>query len=149
MSWAKPTFADLIDFEFKRRDNAEVRSRASNCPEEIAIFLVAGTHNRTISQDDLDRPEMIDGESMLANQPADASGGSETANADSAVIAGAQCPSIWFERSGGHPSSARGSDAHAASRTVEHLNAIHVGETDDNTAIVGGTPADAVAGAAN
>ncbi len=88
---------------------------------------------------------MIDGQAVLAGQPADAAGGGQPADPDPAVVPGAERPTVRRERRGDvHPARTR-LDPHAAGLLVGDLDRIHPGQIDDDAAVVGRPATDPVA----
>jgi hypothetical protein len=52
-----------------RRD-AEVAAAAAQGPEQVLVVLGAGHHDLAVGGDDLDGQQVVDGEAVLAHQPA-------------------------------------------------------------------------------
>ena len=91
---AEADVADLVHLELERRHDAEVRPGAADAPEQVGVLVLAGAHQRPVGEDDVDRAEMVDGEPVLADQPADAAGGGQPADPHPAVVTGAERPAV-------------------------------------------------------
>ena len=106
-------------------------------------------HDRAVGEHELGRAQVVDGQAVLAGEQADAAGGRESADADAAVVAGAERPAVLAERRGDlHPAGA-GADAHEPALRVEHLDLVEAAEVDHDAAVVRAAAADAVPAAAD
>ena len=114
-----------------------------------AFSAVVGAHDRAVGEHDLGRAQVVDGQPVLAGEPADAARGGEPADADAAVVAGAQRPAVRRERGGHVASSGRRARSAPAGSLVEHLDRVQPRQVDDDAAVVGGPAADAVPAAAH
>lgn len=68
---------DLDGFELEAGDDAEVRTRAADGPEQIGVMIFVGTHEAAVGEHDLGGAQPIDGEPVRSGEEADAAGGGE------------------------------------------------------------------------
>jgi hypothetical protein len=62
-------------------DDPEVPAATAQAPEEIGILGLAGGDQLAFGGDEVDREELVDGQSVLAVQPADAAAEREAGDA--------------------------------------------------------------------
>src|SRR5215831_5311417 len=67
--------------ELERRDRAEITAAATQRPEKIGIFPLAGMARLPIRSDDVDRNKVIRGVAALARSPSESSAHRKTSNA--------------------------------------------------------------------
>src|SRR5690606_1311174 len=101
-----------------------------------------------VGEHDLDGADVVDGQPVRAAEETDASGGGETADTDAPVVAGADRPPVGVQGSGHLAPPGTGTEADEPPLLVEHLDAVHPGQVDDDSTVVGGAAADAVPAAA-
>src|SRR6185503_7307371 len=58
--------------ELERRHDPEVPARSSDTPEQVRLLGLAGPDQATVRRDELDGPQVVDRQSELPLQPADA-----------------------------------------------------------------------------
>src|SRR5262249_21533423 len=58
--------------ELERGDHAEVAAAASQCPEQVGVFVLGRLQPLAVGRDDVDGEEIVDREAVLSHQPADA-----------------------------------------------------------------------------
>ena len=110
--------------------------------------LLAGSDLVAIGGDDLDRLEGIDGQAVLARQPADPATERQAGDADRTGVAERRCEPVCGHRIGvfaGRQAWLR--PRHAAIRI--DVEALHRAEVEDDPAIVGAVAGEAVPAAAN
>ena len=64
--------ADRVEAVFERGHDPEVAAAAAEGPEQVGVLVVAGGQDISVGGDDLDGQEVVDGEAVLAHEPADA-----------------------------------------------------------------------------
>jgi len=67
-----------VGLEFERRDHSEVPAPAAESPEEILVLMGAGGEDFAVGGDYLAGQQIVDGHSVLAKQPTDATAQRET-----------------------------------------------------------------------
>ena len=78
---------DRIEAELEAGHDAEVAAAAADGPEQVGVLLLARGDEPALGGDDLDRDERIDGQAVLAHQPADAATERQAGQADAAGVA--------------------------------------------------------------
>ena len=63
---------DGMQVEFESGRDPEVPASTANAPEQIGVFLCAGSDLAAISRHELDRTQVVDGQAELPLQPANA-----------------------------------------------------------------------------
>jgi hypothetical protein len=61
----------VVQAELEVHHDAEVAAAAPNSPEELGVLVGAGGEELAVGRDDVDREELVDGEPVLAHDPAD------------------------------------------------------------------------------
>ena len=61
-----------MEAELKRGDHAEVAAAASQRPEQVGVLILGRAQQLAVGRHDVDRKQIVDGEAVLAHQPADA-----------------------------------------------------------------------------
>src|SRR5215470_15892640 len=59
-----------VQVVFKTRGDPEVSAAASDGPKQVGLLLVAGPQDLAVGGDELDRPQIIERQAVLAHQPA-------------------------------------------------------------------------------
>ena len=77
---------DRVELELEARDDTEVAAAAADRPEEVRVLVGAGGQEPTIGGHDLDGLERVDGQAVLAHEPADAAAEREAGDADGAGV---------------------------------------------------------------
>jgi hypothetical protein len=67
-----------VEAELERRDHAEVAAAAAQRPEKIGMLVLGGAHEFAVRRHDVGAEEVVDGEAVLAHQPADATAKGES-----------------------------------------------------------------------
>jgi hypothetical protein len=70
-----------LRLELKRRDHAEVAAAAADRPEQIGVLLRARLAHLAVGRDDLDRAQVVGGETMAPADPAEAAAEREPGDA--------------------------------------------------------------------
>src|SRR3954465_3502113 len=65
------SWADRIKPIFQRSCHAEVSAAATNCPEKVGVFLLAGPHHFSIRGREFGRKQIIESQPVLAHDPAE------------------------------------------------------------------------------
>ena len=73
---------DGVELELEARDDTEVATAAADRPEQVLMLVGTGGQQPAIGGHDLDGLERIDGQAVLANEPADAATEREPGDAD-------------------------------------------------------------------
>ncbi len=73
--------ADRVQREPERADDAEVPASASQGPEQVGVIAGRRPHDLAVGGDHLGLDEVVDGEPVLAHEPADAAAQAEAADA--------------------------------------------------------------------
>ena len=84
---AAEDLADRVELELEAGDDAEVAAAAAHRPEQVRVRVLAGGDLAAVGRDDLDRHERIDGQAVLAHQPADPATERQAGDADRARVA--------------------------------------------------------------
>src|SRR5690606_16379107 len=128
-------------------DHAEVAAAALERPEQVWVLVLGRAQPLAAGGHDVRGEEVVDGEAVLAHQPADAAAGREAGDAGVAHDAAGRRQAVRLrlvvdvapERAALHPRRARGGiDVHAAHRR----------EVDDDAAVADGGARHVVASAA-
>jgi hypothetical protein len=61
-----------VEAEVERRDHAEVAAAASQRPEQVGVLVLGRPQQLATGRHDVGGEEIVDGEAVLAHQPADA-----------------------------------------------------------------------------
>ena len=145
---AAEDLADRVEPELEAGDDAEVAAATADRPEQVRVRVLARGDLPPIGGDDLDRDEGVDGQAVLAHQPADPATERQPADADRAGVA---------ER-GGKAVSGRGPrvlpGGQAGLRPGEtplrvDVEALHRSEVEDDPALARPVAGQAVAAAAD
>jgi hypothetical protein len=73
--------ADGVELILERGDDAEVAAAAAQAPEEVLVLRGAGRQEPAVGSDHIRRDEIIDGQPVLAGQPAEAAAEGEAGDA--------------------------------------------------------------------
>ncbi len=76
-----------IEAELEARHDAEVAAAAADGPEQVGVLLLARGDDAAVGRDDLDGDQRIDGQAVLADEPADAATERQAGHADAAGVA--------------------------------------------------------------
>ena len=63
---------DGVELELELGDDAEVPPGPADAPEQVAVLLGAGLDQLPVGGDQVHRQQLVDGQAVLAHQPADA-----------------------------------------------------------------------------
>lgn len=74
--------------ELEVRDDSEVAASAAQSPEQVGVLVGCGPHERAVSGDDLERLDVVTGQTVLAGEPAVAAAEGEAADAGVRDVAG-------------------------------------------------------------
>ncbi len=72
---------ERLELEFERGRDSEVRAGAPEAPEELGLLGFARPDHSTVCRDELDRPKVVDRQTELALEPADAAAERQPRNA--------------------------------------------------------------------
>ena len=140
--------ADRVDLERERGHHPEVATPAAMRPQQLGVLVLGRQHPLAVGGDELDPDEVVAGEAVLAHQPADAAAERETADAG-----GGDEPA-----GGGQPVGLglvidvppQGPTARVCPAGLRlDPYPLHLREVDDEAAVTGREPGDAVPAAAN
>ena len=67
--------------ELERGDHAEVAAAATQRPEQVGVLVLGRAQPLAVGRHDIDREEVVDRETVLAHQPADATAEREPGDA--------------------------------------------------------------------
>ena len=84
---AAEDLADRVELELEPRDDTEVAAAAADRPEQVGMRVRAGGDLPAVGRDDLDRLEGVDGQAVLADQPADPAAEGQPGDADRPGVA--------------------------------------------------------------
>ena len=79
--------ADRVEPELEAGHDAEVAATAAHGPEQVGVLGLARRDDAAVGGDDLDRHEGVDGQAVLAGEPADAATQGQAGDADAARVA--------------------------------------------------------------
>ena len=134
--------ADRVGVELELGDDAEVRARAAQRPQQVLV----GVHDAAVREHDLRARDVVDRQPVLAGHEADAARGREPADADVAVVARAHPEPVLAELLRDvAPARARAEPRHVA----VDADAVELAEVDHDAAVVRRAAADAVPAAAH
>ena len=72
---------DRVELVFETGSNPEVAAAAAKGPEEVGLFLLASPQDLAAGCDELDGPQIIERQAVLAHQPAQPAAKSEPGDA--------------------------------------------------------------------
>ena len=140
--------ADRVELELEAGHDAEVAAAATDRPEEVGVRILAGGDLAAVGRHDLDRLEGIDGQAVLAHQPADPATERQAGDADRTGVAERRRETMGRDRvrvfAGGQAGLRPGDLAIGID-----VEALHRAEVEDDPAVVGAVAGEAVAAAAN
>ena len=130
--------ADLVHLELERGDDAEVGAGAADAPRTGRDSRRRSARTTVPSASTISTAaQVVDGQAVLAGQPADAAGGGEPADADAAVVAGAERPAVRRERCGDVRPAGAGPDPDAAGAPRRAPRCVFSArQVDDDAAVV-------------
>ena len=134
--------------ELECRDHAEVAAAAADRPEQIGVLLDAGPAHLAVGGDDLDRAQVVGGETMAPAYPAEAAAEREPGDAGRRNDAAGHDQSERLRGAIDVGPGGAGLHAHAAGRGV-HLDVLVRREIDHHAALAQRGAGDVVAAAAD
>ena len=135
--------------DLERGHDPEVGPGAADCPEQAGQGSCVGAHRRAVGEHHLHGADVVDGQAVLAHQPARPSGGGQPPDPDAAVVAAADAQPVWLQRACDvEPPGAR-FDVHHARARIGKRDVVHGREVEDDPAVVRRAAGDAVAAAAD
>ena len=104
--------ADLRGLDLDRREDAEVGARAAHGPQQVGLVLGVRAHDPAVGEDDLGGDHVVEREPVRAREEPLAAGGDQSADADVAVVAGADREPVRRERGGDVAPARTGAEPH-------------------------------------
>ena len=139
---------DRVHLVLEPGDDAEVPAAAADRPEQIGVRGLARDDLPAVGGDDLDSLERIDGEAVLADQPADPAAQCQAADADGSGVTERRREAVGRRRVRVLAGSQARLRPCEASIDVD-VESLHRAEVEDDAAIVGAVAGQAVAAAAD
>jgi hypothetical protein len=102
-----------------------------------------------VSEHELHGAHVVDRQAVVPGQQADAACRGQSTHADATVVAGAERPAAAVQCPCHVLPACPGLDPDKPSRFVDHLDAVHGAEVDDESTVVGGPSTDAVTATAD
>jgi hypothetical protein len=140
--------ADRMQPELELGDDPEVSGAAAQPPEQVGVLAVAGCEDVAARRDDIGRDQLIDGEPVLAHQPADAAAQRQTGEPgvrdDAGRYGQPERLRLAVELAEANP----GLRPDRAAREVDSYP-VHQREVDDHAAVADGQAGEAVSAAAH
>src|SRR6266487_2993424 len=140
---ARQYLADRMQLELEGSDDPEIATSTAHAPEQVGVLAGTGSEHPSIGRDEVHRQQIINGQAVLAHEPAQAAAQRQARQASSAYGAGGRGESIGLRCL--HKLT-QGETCLNPGRFLLWIDAdaFHAREIDDHAAIADGTATDAV-----
>src|SRR5438067_322544 len=145
---ARKYLTDRMQLELEGRDDPEIATSTAHAPEQVGVLADTGSEHPSIGSDDLDCQQIVNGQAVLAHEPAQAAAEGQARQASSAYGAGGRGESIGLRCL---HKLAKPETCLSPGRLLCWIDpdAFHAREIDDHATIADGTATDAVASTAH